>query len=113
LGKGTKTVFAGRDPARLRRTGPLRFSVDGARGPNSLRSNMGRSPAPPPCDARLALRLGQSRATTTAGSLCLCSFLGWPCCLQTRRAPPMDGRRFPTEPWMASRKIPSRPTTPV
>ncbi len=60
--KGTKTAFAGRDPVRLRLTGPLRFSIDGARGPNSLRSNMGRSPAPPPCDARLALRLERSKS---------------------------------------------------
>ncbi|MHC9086728.1 hypothetical protein ACYX7E_17095 [Luteimonas sp. RIT-PG2_3] len=29
---------------------------------------------------------------------------------QTRRAPHRDVRRFPTEPWMASRKIPERMT---
>ncbi|WP_310151161.1 hypothetical protein, partial [Luteimonas sp. 3794] len=57
LAKVSKTVFAGRDPPRLGRGGPLRFSVDGARSPNSLRSDMGCSSAPPRCDARLALRL--------------------------------------------------------
>ncbi len=55
--KVSKIAFAGREPARLRRAGPLRFSDDGARCPNSLRSDMGSSPAPPSCDARLALRL--------------------------------------------------------
>ncbi|WP_394001159.1 hypothetical protein ACF3M1_12640 [Luteimonas sp. WGS1318] len=62
----SQTVFAGRDPARLRRTGPLRFSVHEARSPNSLRSDMGCSPASRPCDARLALRLDTSQATTQA-----------------------------------------------
>src|SRR5690606_36321804 len=50
LAKVTKTAVARRDPDRLRRSGPLRFSDDGARGPNSLRSDKGRSPAPPSCD---------------------------------------------------------------
>src|SRR5690606_16915518 len=43
LAKVTKTVVARRDPDRLRRSGPLRFSDVGARGPNSLRSDKGRS----------------------------------------------------------------------
>src|SRR5690606_18233345 len=68
LAKVTKTAVARRDPDRLRRSGPLRFSDGGARGPNSLRSDKGRSSAPPSCDARLALWLqGQRRrATATA-----------------------------------------------
>ncbi|VXB76530.1 hypothetical protein LUTEI9C_60007 [Luteimonas sp. 9C] len=57
LAKISKTVFAGRDPPRYGRGGPLRFSDDGARSPNSLRSDMGCSSTPSPCDARLALRL--------------------------------------------------------
>src|SRR5690606_5669587 len=57
LAKVTKTAVARRDPDRLRRSGPLRFSDGGARGPNSLRSDKGRSSAPPSCDARLALWL--------------------------------------------------------
>ncbi|MDR6992123.1 hypothetical protein J2X52_002234 [Luteimonas sp. 3794] len=57
LAKVSKPVFAGRDPTRLRRAVPLRFSGDWARSPNSLRSDMGCSSTPPPCDARLALRL--------------------------------------------------------
>ncbi|TDK33640.1 hypothetical protein [Luteimonas terrae] len=57
LSKGSKTAFAGRDPMRYSRIGPLRFSANGARSPNSLRSDMGCSSAPPSCDARLALRL--------------------------------------------------------
>ena len=68
LANVSKTVFAGRDPARLRRAGPLRFSVHEARNPNSLRSDMGCSPASRPCDARLALRLDNSRARETAAA---------------------------------------------
>ncbi|MDR7191594.1 hypothetical protein J2W68_000296 [Luteimonas terrae] len=66
VAKVSKTVFAGRDPARLRRTGSLCFSVHEARSPNSLRSDIGCSPASRPCDARLALRLDESRARATA-----------------------------------------------
>ncbi|MDR6991532.1 hypothetical protein J2X52_001637 [Luteimonas sp. 3794] len=66
VAKVSKTVFAGRDPARLRRTGSLCFSVHEARSPNSLRSDMGCSPASRPCDARLALRLDRSKARATA-----------------------------------------------
>ena len=54
LAKVTKTAIAGREPIRLRRIGPLCFSAGGARGPNSLRSDTGRSTTPPPSDARLA-----------------------------------------------------------
>ena len=61
LAKVTKTAVARRDPDRLRRSGLLRFSDDGARGPNSLRSNKGRSSAPSSCDARLALWLEKQR----------------------------------------------------
>ena len=39
----------------------LRFSDDGARCPNSLRSDKGSSSAPSSCDARLALPAGRSR----------------------------------------------------
>ena len=65
----SQTAFAGRDPPRYSRGGPLRFSDDGAHwdlhgsaAQNSLRSDMGCSSAPPSCDARLALRLDTSRA---------------------------------------------------
>ena len=71
----SQTVFAGRDPARLRRPGPLRFSVhEGTlgpsrfRSPNSLRSDMGCYQASRPCDARLALRLDKSKAKQTAAA---------------------------------------------
>ena len=62
----SQTAIAGRDPARLRRAGPLRSLPDAARRPNSLRSDMGASTAAPACRARLALRLGTSMATATA-----------------------------------------------
>ena len=65
LAKVSKTVFAGRDPPRYSRGGPLRFSDDGARSPNSLRSDMGCSTTPSPCDARLALRLDSSQKMKT------------------------------------------------
>ena len=54
LAKVTKTVFAGRDPLRLRRIGSLRFSADGVRSPNSLRSKHGllSGPAALRCSAR-------------------------------------------------------------
>ena len=67
LGKSRQNRAAGHEPARWSRAGALRFSACGARGPNSLRSDKGRSPAPPSCDARLALRLG--RATAAAGTI--------------------------------------------
>jgi len=87
LPKVSKNAIAGRDPSRLRRLGPLRFSADGARSPNSLRSDMGCSSAPPPCDARLALRLdrakGQARAksqikdsSNSNGNIGYCSSMG-------------------------------------
>ncbi|MCD9126554.1 hypothetical protein [Luteimonas fraxinea] len=67
LAKVSKTIFAGRDPPRYSRGDPLRFSDDGARSPHSLRSDMGSSPTPPSCDARLALLLdSRARATATA-----------------------------------------------
>ena len=68
LAKVSKTVFTGRDPPRYGRGGPLRLSVDGARSPNSLRSDMGCSTTPTPCDARLAqrLKLDQERCNNTS-----------------------------------------------
>ncbi|WP_394004680.1 hypothetical protein ACF3M1_05955 [Luteimonas sp. WGS1318] len=61
LSKVSKTAIAGRDPPRYSRGGPLRFSGDGAHSPNSLRSDMGCSSTPSPCDARLALRLDSNQ----------------------------------------------------
>ena len=41
--------------------GSLRFSATGARRPNSLRSDMGASSAPPACDARRAKRARETQ----------------------------------------------------
>ncbi|MDQ3228313.1 MAG: hypothetical protein M3Q13_01065 [Pseudomonadota bacterium] len=49
--------------------GALRSSVDAARRPNSLRSNMGASTAAPPCGARRALRRRQITNEATAKKL--------------------------------------------
>ena len=64
--KVARTVFAGRDPAGLRPSGPLRAAPDTARRPDSLRSDRGAFTAAPGCGARPALRLGTSIARATA-----------------------------------------------
>ena len=64
--KVARTVFAGRDPAGLRSSGPLRAAPDAARRPDSLRSDRGAFTAAPGCGARPALRLGTSIARATA-----------------------------------------------
>ena len=95
-------------PAALRVSG-CKGCCDVSRSRTHNNCHFERSEKSPAIDGRFLAAL-EMTALFGAGLFRLCAFMNLqtPICPQTRRAAGMDARRFPTEPWMASRKIPRR-----